>query len=69
LVMSDESNIGGMTVNERLHHFGLLGEFDAAIRTRNKAAAIKVLRQARFSPEQAEYTVSQVLSAPERYGY
>jgi len=34
--MSDESNIGGMTVNERLHHFGLLGEFDAAIRARKR---------------------------------
>ena len=68
-MMSEEPNVGGMTVNERLYHFGLLAQFDAAIRARNKAAAIKVLTQARFSPEQAEYTASQVLGAPERYGY
>ncbi len=67
--MSDESNIAGMTVNERLNHFGLVAEFDAAIRAGDKAAAIRVLIQARFTPEQAEYTASQVLSAPERYGY
>ena len=67
--MGDESNIGGLTVNERLHHFGLLADFDTAIKARNKAAAIEVLTQARFSPEQAESTVSRVLSAPERYGY
>ena len=67
--MSDESNIAGMTVNERLNHFGLVAEFDAAIRTGSKAAAIRVLTQGRFTPEQAEYTASQVLSAPARYGY
>ena len=67
--MSGQQNIGGMTVNERLRHCGLLAEFDAAIRARDKAAAIQVLSQAHLSPMQAEYTVSQVLRAPERYGY
>ena len=67
--MSGKLTIGGMTVNERLHHFGLLAEFDAAIRARDKAAAMKILTKARFSPKQAEYTASQVLRAPERYGY
>ena len=67
--MTDEPNIGGMTVNERLNHFGLLGEFDAAIKGRDKTAAIEVLTRAGFSPAQAEYTASQVLGAPERYGY
>ena len=67
--MSGQLNIGGMTVNERLHHFGLLARFESAISAGDKAAAIKVLTQARLSPKQAEYTASQVLRAPERYGY
>jgi hypothetical protein len=67
--MSGKLTIGGMTVNERLHHFGLIVEFDAAIRARDKAAAMKVLTKAHFSPKQAEDTASQVLRAPERYGY
>lgn len=66
--MNIESKIAGMTVNERLHHFGLLADFDAAIKACNEAAAIEVLTQARFSPEQAEYMVSRVLSAPEGTG-
>jgi hypothetical protein len=66
--MSEPSKIA-MTVNERLNHFGLVAAFDAAIRARDKAAAIKVLIQAGFSPEQAEQTASQTLKAPERYGY
>jgi aminoglycoside 6'-N-acetyltransferase I len=65
----DDPSIAGMTVNERLHHFGLLATFDDAIRVRDKAAAVATLIRARFSPEQAEYTASQVLSAPNRYGY
>ena len=67
--MSDEPNIGGMTVNERLVHFGLLADFDEAIAARDKAAAVAVLVRARFTPEQADYTASKVLSAPERYGH
>ena len=67
--MSDEPNIGGMTVNERLVHFGLVAEFDKAIMARDKAAAISTLIRARFTPQQADYTASKVLSTPERYGY
>ena len=63
------TDIGGMTVNERLAHFGLAAEFDAAARSRDKAAMIAVLRKARFTEEQAEYTSTQILSAPGRYGY
>lgn len=67
--MSDELNIGGMTVNERLNHFGLLGEFAAAIKARDKTAATAVLARAPFAPAQAEYTASRVLGAPAKYGY
>jgi len=67
--MSDESNIAGMTVNERLGHFGLLLEFEAAVRARDKSAVIAVLLKAKFTPQQAEYTATTVLRAPRSYGY
>ena len=67
--MSDEPNVGGMTVNERLVHFGLVAEFDQAVTVRDKAAAVSILIRARFTPQQADYTASKVLSAPERYRY
>ena len=67
--MTERSNIGAMTVNERLHHFGLTSAFDSAVRARDKAAAIRILVKAGFSAKQAEQTASQTLKAPERYGY
>ena len=67
--MSDESTIAGMTVNERLQHFGLVAEFDAAISAGDRPAVIDILRRARFTEERANYTASRVLSAPELYGY
>ncbi|MGB3499187.1 MAG: hypothetical protein WBA49_13360 [Rhodanobacter lindaniclasticus] len=61
--------IAGMTVNERLYHFGLIGEFDAAIRACNAELAISILIRAKFTREQATPTVGATLSDPKRYGY
>ena len=58
-----------MTVNERLYHFGLFSDFDAAVRARDKPAVIAVLLRAQFTPQQADNTATKVLAAPERYGY
>jgi hypothetical protein len=59
----------GMTVNERLYHFGLMPEFDVAARARNVPAMEKVLLQARFSMTQAKETALAVAANPERFGY
>jgi len=67
--MSDQSNIGGMTVNERLVHLGLLSEFEAAVKSRSAVAVVAVLERAKFTREQSEYTATMVLLAPEKYGY
>ncbi len=40
---SSRSNYGGMTVNERLFVSGLMDEFDAAARDRDRDAMIAVL--------------------------
>jgi hypothetical protein len=67
--MAEETpDIRGMTVNERLHHFGLMPAFDDAVRSRKIEAVIAVLRQAQFSQTQAEYTAKTMLANPEQYG-
>ena len=68
--MAEETpEIRGMTVNERLHHFGLMPAFDEAVRSRKLEAVVAILRQAQFSQAQAEYTATTVLANAERYGY
>lgn len=57
----------GMTVNERLVAAGLLDAFDTAGRNRNKSKMIEILLQVQMSPDQAEKTVSMILSDPAKY--
>lgn len=64
-----EQPVEGMTVNERLYHFGLIGEFDAAMRARNAELGISILIRAMLTREQATSTVGATLSDPKRYGY
>lgn len=61
--------IEAMTVNERLDHFGLMDQFDAAIRARNEGLATAILQQAMLSNDQAKFTVQTTLANPKRYGY
>jgi hypothetical protein len=67
--MTDSSNIGGMTVNERLIHLGLMAEFEAAVKSRDLSAVEAVLIRAKFTPQQAHDTASTLLRAPGKYGY
>lgn len=69
LMAEETPAMGGMTVNERLHRFGLMPAFDDAVRSRKVEAVIAVLRQAQCSQSQAEYTATTLLANPERYGY
>jgi hypothetical protein len=59
----------GMTVNERLVVAGLLEQFDAATRRRDRAAMMALLAQVDLDPEQAALTTETVLANPKRYGY
>jgi hypothetical protein len=58
-----------MTVNERLLHFGLFDDFDAAVRANDLAALKKVLIEAQFTLDQAQKTAASVLANPALYGY
>lgn len=65
----EEQSINGMTVNERLFHFGLFEQFDAAARAKDVPALVQVLQQAKFSAEQALQTAKAVAANPKRYGF
>jgi|OpeIllAssembly_1097287.scaffolds.fasta_scaffold2695114_2 hypothetical protein len=69
LVMSDIDNIGGMTVNERLFHFGLFQEFESAVKTRQISEIVNVLQLAKFTEAQAHETASAIIANPSFYGY
>ncbi|MBX3593578.1 hypothetical protein [Sphingomonas sp.] len=56
---SDE--LAGMTANERFYALGTLGAFDAARRTRDRAAMIAIYRDAEV--ENAEQCVDRILAA------
>ncbi len=63
------SQFEGMTVNERLGVAGLMDEFDAAILSKDKAAAISILQQTELPVEAATETVTEILENPGMYGY
>jgi hypothetical protein len=63
----DDPHVAGMTVNERLVHFGLMEQFDAAVRTRQVSSIVEVLLRAQLSETQARQTAKAVIAAPKRY--
>ena len=62
-------NYSGMTVNERLFEAGLMAEYQAAARARNRDLMISVLTRVALSKEDAAFTADAVLANPARYGY
>ena len=57
-----------MTVNERLFVANLVGHFDAAVRSRDKAKIAEILLAVQLTPDQANETATAVLADPGRYG-
>lgn len=66
--MNDLDCLAGMTVNERLGHFGLFQAFDTAVESRQVSAVFEVLKRAKLTDIQAEETASAVLANPNFYG-
>ena len=58
-----------MTINELLYTLGLLSEFDAAARRRDRAAMLVMLRRAELSESDAASCVDAVIADPKRYGF
>jgi len=65
----EEQSVKGMTVNERLFHFGLFERFDAAARAKDVPLLVQVLLQAKLSEKQALQTAEAIATDPKRYGF
>ena len=59
----------GMTVNERLMVGGIMEQFDAAARRRDRAAMISLLVRVELDEKQATWTTDTLLANPKHYGY
>ncbi len=64
-----ETDLRGMTVNERLFAMGLLDQWDEAAKTRDRIRMIQILSQCALSKEQCEETTDALLKNPSRYGF
>jgi hypothetical protein len=66
--MYDLDYLAGMTLNERLYHFGLFEAFDTAVEFRQLSSIIEILRRAKLTEAQAQETAAAVLANPSFYG-
>jgi hypothetical protein len=59
--------LSGMTVNERLSHVGIIDQWDAAARRRDRATMVRLLVEVEVpTPEK---TVDTILANPNKYGF
>jgi hypothetical protein len=63
-----KSNYQGMTVNERLVVAGLIEQWDAAVKRRDRDRMIETLKQVDIGSD-AEKIVDAVLKNPALYGF
>jgi hypothetical protein len=63
----DEPSLEGMTVNERLVHVGLLDQWDAAVRRRDRNEMVALLEQVKVAKPHT--TVDAVIANPLTYGF
>lgn len=66
---SYQSTYSGMTTNERLFAAGLLDDFDAAARRRDRQQMIAILQRVRFDAAEAASITDAMLEAPSKYGF
>ena len=58
-------DLSALTVNERLFETGLIDEWDAAVRDRDKM--LEIMRKVEVEPP--EFAVDTVLADPAKYGF
>jgi len=61
------ASLSGMTVNERLFHVGLVDQWDAAARRRDRAAMVDILKRVEV-PEPMPI-IDTILADPKKYGF
>jgi hypothetical protein len=57
----DKNDLMGMTVNERLFACGLLGEFDRAVREKDREKLKTILKKAYVDEASIDLTVSKLV--------
>jgi hypothetical protein len=62
-------DFSGMTVNERLYAAGLMNEFDAALRAKDRARVISVLERVALSKEDAAFSADTILGNSRRHAF
>jgi len=62
IAMNDLDSVAGMTVNERLAHFGLLQAFDTAVESRQLSEVVRKLRL-QFLPTRVSMACGSVVSS------
>jgi hypothetical protein len=67
--MDKDTDVGAMTVNERLAHFHLFDALESAVASRRLSDVAKVLLDAKFTIEQAHQTATAILDNPTRYSF
>lgn len=67
--MTHDRDYNGMTVNERFFSSGLVREFDAAARRRDRETMISILVRVAFPEKDAASSVDTMLANSARYGY
>ncbi len=67
--MKEDADYSGMTLNERLFAAGLLDQFDAAARRRDRAQLVELLKLVQLNQTEAEASADALLEKPEKYGY
>jgi hypothetical protein len=58
-----------MTLNERLFEAGLIEEFEAAVRARDRERIVAVLVKVKLAPDEAARTTDRLLANPKYYGF
>lgn len=64
-----ESELAGMTINERLYAMGLLNQWDSAANAKDRSKMIDILKQCALSEKQCIETVDTILKNPKKYGF
>ena len=61
--------LSAMTINERLFARGLLAQFDAAARHRDRDTLLLLLREVELSEVDATRCVNAIFADPKRFGF
>lgn len=67
VVMAEPQSYAGMTINERLYAAGLMDQFDAAARARDRDVMISILNGVAVGD--AAGSIDAILRDPTLYGY